>query len=350
MIRYQCPHCGRRCESADVLRGFPVICLGCRLSIRVPEESTIPDDVPAPSELALGPTKKSLPTSNNSPPATPNRNVVADRALNSSPHVLPTGSRKPPTTLPGPEPAPTISRRPLVLIALTGATLLALAATWFVAFRRSGPADADGQRIETMARIRENFNQQTLLRLAAKHTDWRWDLADKPNLKGKWVVLSVVGLPEPVTFWDRVLATWPGSSRSLEILIDDLWRRGQVDDLTFEATPERWAEGIGETDVVVGIHWWREVIGVYRDGERIALPPGWPQIGDQEPSALRWRAVGYVLDRTNSAIVDVRNFIGKPPAKPPTSSGKPAVGPRPEAEVRDWLKQIVSAFEPAAQP
>lgn len=350
MIRYLCPNCGRRCESADVLRGFPVICLGCRSSIRVPDESTLPDELPVPTET---PSRVSPPTvspTQTGPRISSNNDVAATPVSTSASAISPPTPRPKPPIRPATDRTHPPIRRLFVPIAVTAAVLLLLLGTGFILLRPRRPATSDDAPTETMARIRDNFTAQTLARLAAKHPTWRRDLAEKPLLSGKWVVLSVVGLPEPTTFWDWLLASWPGSSRSLESLVDDLWRRGQVDDLMLESNPGRWAQGIGETDVVVGIHWWREVIGLYRDGERIALPPGWDQPLEQQPLALRWRAVGYVLDRTQSTVVAVRNFVGKPPAKPPASNAKQAVGPRPEAEVRDWLKQLESAFEPSAQP
>lgn len=350
MIRYLCPNCGRRCESADVLRGFPVICLGCRSSIRVPEESTIPDDPLGPTETPSPVSPPTLSATPTGPRLASNHDVVTTPASNSVSVISPPSPRPKPTIRVATDrPRPPL-RRLFVPIAVTAAVMLLLLGTGFVLLRPRRPATSEDTATQTMARIRDNFTAPTLARLAAKHPAWRWDLAEKPRLSGKWVVLSVVGLPEPTTFWDRLLASWPGSSRSLESLVDDLWRRGQVDDLILESNPERWAQGIGETDVIVGIHWWREAIGLYRDGERIALPAGWSQVGEQQPLALRWRAKGYVLDRTQSTVVAVRNFVGKPPAKPPAGNARQAVGPRPEPEVRDWLKQLESAFEPSAQP
>lgn len=347
MIRYSCPHCGRRCESADVLRGFPVICLGCRQSIRVPEQSTVADDD--------GPTPKQ-PNASSSSPNRPSGSPAAPQAATASSVAPPRVAAKyakadvlrsspaiDASFDPGAEGEP--ARRWRWIIGFAGLALVAVIVSGIVALSRrtSRFPDAADETTQRAARIRENFNPQTLAKVAAKHPSWKFAPLDQPKLNGKWVILSTDSFPELVTFWDRIVTMWQVMPRVWrDRWIDELWKRGQVDEMMFALDPARWAEGIGETDLIVGIHWWKETIAVHRGEQAIPIRDGWLSadgIADW-PVSQRWRAVAYVLDRATATVIAWQEFEGKPPTRPPSASRKRSVGPRPSAELLEWLRRL----------
>jgi hypothetical protein len=320
VIRYVCPHCQRVCESAEVLRGFTVMCLGCRQSVRVPLDSTeAGEPAPASSPPALGHiAAPSLPAPAPLRPSVPPASPPAIKPL----PVAPKSALPPPIA---DQPPP---NRRLIWMVLTGAVAVLLVAGGFYLWRwydkrkiEKARVAAAKEREDLKNRIADNFTPQALGKLAAKTPAWKSELAPTPRLRGKVVVLSfteTVEQPGPAT---------DDAAKRLDApkLIGELFAKGKVDELMFELPDVRWAEGAGEVDTVVGVRWRKEP-------------------AESPAGAYRWRASAILLDRKDARVTAIKEFLGSPPTS--IAEGKKVAGPKPYDELRDWLLAAEAARPP----
>lgn len=353
VIRYRCPHCDKVCESADVMRGFTVYCLGCRQTTRVPDESTVEDDVPPAPRLAPP----------EPPPIVrvPEPLMVAAPLLAREPEPVAVVSLpvKPPTVVERKPPigaAASTNRRRLVYLALFGllAIVLIVAGTFGMKkYRQRQEVRAELQRRQEREKlqddIREGFGPDALRRIAAKTPKWDLTPQGPVRVKGKLVVLSVTeNHDDPRGFWSELFARWPHEIADDASLVRDLLERGKVDDLMFDLPDERWAEGAGEVDTIVGVRWRKEVAGTFNGATLIEFterhgPP-------REPLALRWRATVMLLERATGKLIARQELVGPLPKSPPAGDRKFALGMKPYDEVRQWLLKAESGALKAASP
>ncbi|MBA4187418.1 MAG: hypothetical protein C0467_05300 [Planctomycetaceae bacterium] len=130
LIRFNCPHCGRRYELSPVMARLPLLCKGCGQSFVVPDASTVVPEPPPPPPPVAPSLKKYTP-----PPPEPEDEPEAEPEF--SPVVPQPKVEKPrpkvkPQLPPPPsedEPAPEPSRKnllPLVADVAVGLILLAV--------------------------------------------------------------------------------------------------------------------------------------------------------------------------------------------------------------------------------
>lgn len=360
MIRYRCPHCERVCESADVLHGFTVFCLGCRQAVKVPDESTIADEEPAstpkfappePAPLIRTPDPASAPVPTSAPLPAP----VAPRLPEPPPmkKPLPTPPfSKPAPRLTKPAPNPRLLVR-LVLVALFAIILIVAGQYGLKWNRKRQAAKADlalrEKRRKLQDNIREGFGPAQLKRLASRNPTWNLVPAGPIRVKGKLVVLSVTEPTDgPQGFWAGLLARWPQRIADDASLVRDLFERGKLDEIMFDLPDERWAEGVGEVDTLVGVRWRKEIAGGYNGETLVEMTPR--QALPQEPHALRWHVTVLLLDRATSQLVARQEFLGPLPKSPPAGDKKFALGAKPIEDVRQWLLSAESGKLKAGAP
>lgn len=345
MIRYVCPHCERVCESADVMRGFSVICLGCRQPVRVPAESTVADDTPAPP-----PPPRPRPPVAPSPPPPPPVAVEPPVVIPPKPVVIPPPRaevRRPVAPRPPGDPA---ARRRLVRLGVLGALVIVVLAAAGFGYRWYGKRkvrkEEAAQRAELDRRkdtVRGNFMARDLKKLGGKVPKWEIAPVELKKLKGKVIILSVTDEPnKPRSFWSNLAGRWPLQADDGALLIKDLFERGQVDDRTFDFSDYLWAEGPSDVGMIIGLRFRKEVGGLFIDGNLVEIEPGIvaAEYAGSDPVALRFNVTAIVLDPTAGRLVARRTFPGPlPPSKP--AAGKNEVsGLLPAADITNWLRQL----------
>jgi hypothetical protein len=362
LIRYQCPHCQRVCESSDVLRGYAVYCLSCRQPSRVPNESTFNGEMPVAPTPVAAPTAKSgtpAPTASKPVAPAPHESAVLKPAIDSIPSQKSMGTVAPSAPLPAPPPSdkqPSLaapqanlvaktqpvkftstvdaaSSRPRLLRLLLVVVIAAIVLgggfygwTWYGKSKAEKAKLAAKQKEESRRQtIADNFDADALHRLTAKlPKKWDVSLNPVPKLDGKAVVLSITDSSS-------------ASAKSDQDLIRELFVQGKFDELTFELPDSVWAEGMGELETVVGIRWYPETAGVFKDHKLIEATEDHMSAEQKSlPQAQRWHATVFVLELKTAKMTARKEFTGQLPTGPSTDK-KPSIGPRPIDEIIQWL-------------
>jgi hypothetical protein len=211
----------------------------------------------------------------------------------------------------------------LILVMLIGGGVYGW--RWYAKRKAANAATALKQKSEARRQaVIENFDADALHRLAAKAPKWTSAISSVPKLNGKAVVLSVTDSG----------AVTPKNDMEL---IKDFYDHGKFDELTFELPESAWAEGIGELETIVGIHWSLETAGVFKDGKVVEVTE--KQMTSEQkslPQAQRWHATVLILDLKSGTLTARKEFTGPLPASLPAQK-KAASGPRPIDEIVQWL-------------
>jgi hypothetical protein len=360
VIRYACPHCQRVCESADVMRGFTVICLGCRQPVRVPDESTAPDSL-APALPPPPPPQAPKPLDEDLDFVPPKPVVIPPPVEVPRPEIAPhPAAPEPVVEKPKPAPPPpkpemprmpmdSDQRRRLILFGVAAVVGLLIIAGGGLGYRwyskrkaRQNETAQDAESDERKLDIKANFTASALKRMGEKVKRWEIAPATQPKLKGKVIALSVRDAPDHArSFWNELGGRWPIEADDDVALIKELFDHGQVDDLTFALPNSLWADGPGEVGTIVGVRWQKELGGFWRDDKLIEADGRvFPAEFAEGPIAIRMRATVIILDRAAGQLVARATFPGTLPKGKPAAGKPEAPIPRPLGDVRKWLEQL----------